>query len=332
MITYVFRKRLPTVFSIEKIFDTFFIHFEKSGERVRRLELPHISSGIPQVLKNAWFVARLRNKGVLHITGDAHYAGIFCPFTKTIITVHDCVVLQRGVGFKRLVLWIIWFWLPLRLASVVTVISEQTKREILRNVAIPENKIKVIPNFVDPALQFSLRPYASAQPRILHIGTTANKNLSNVIAALRGTSCVLVIVGRVPEAERKALEDAAALYENYVGIDDAHLARLYRDADIISFPSTYEGFGMPILEGQAVGRVVLTSNLEPMRSVAGEGGAVLVNPHSVEAIRNGFLTLIGDGQLRARLISAGKENCLRFTLKSVAASYLDIYRSLQNGG
>lgn len=294
------------------------------------MELPHISSGIPQVVKNAWFVARSRNKRVLHITGDTHYAGIFCPFTKTIITVHDCVVLQRGVGLKRLVLWIIWFWLPLRLASVITVISEQTKREILRYVVIPENKIRVIPNFVDPALQFSVRPFASAQPRILHIGTTANKNLSNVIAALRGTSCVLVIVGQVPEAEREALQDGAVLYENYVGIDEAHLARLYRDADIISFPSTYEGFGMPILEGQAVGRVVLTSNLEPMRSVAGEGGAVLVNPRSVESIRHGFLTLISDDQLRARLISAGKENCLRFTLKSVAARYLDIYRGLQN--
>jgi glycosyltransferase involved in cell wall biosynthesis len=330
VITYVFRKRSATVFSIEKLFDALSIHVEKSGESVRRLELPFISSGIVQVLKNASFVARSGKKGVLHITGDVHYAGVFCPFTKTIITVHDCVVLKRGEGVKRLVLWILWFWLPLRLASIVTVISEQTKTEVLNTVAIPEEKIRVIPNFVDPALAFSERPFSSTQPRILHVGTTPNKNLCNVIAALRGTPCVLVIVGPLSEAILECLQDTGVRHENIVGVGNAAMMSLYRDADIISFPSTYEGFGMPILEGQAVGRVVLTSDIEPMRSVAGEGGALLVDPLSVQSIREGFLALIGDGQLRARLIAAGKENCRRFTLHSVAASYLALYRGLEN--
>jgi glycosyltransferase involved in cell wall biosynthesis len=106
--------------------------------------------------------------------------------------------------------------------------------------------------------------------------------------------------------------------------------RLYRDADIISFPSTYEGFGMPILEGQAAGRPVLTSDLEPMRSVAGQGGALLVDPQSVDAIREGFLRLMNDGFLRARLIAAGRDNCSRYTLEAVAASYLALYRTLED--
>jgi glycosyltransferase involved in cell wall biosynthesis len=122
------------------------------------------------------------------------------------------------------------------------------------------------------------------------------------------------------------LGESGVCYENFVGIDHAAMTRLYRDADIISFPSTYEGFGMPILEGQAVGRPVLSSDQEPMRSVAGEGGALLVNPQSVNAIREGFLALMGDGALRARLIAAGKENCRRFTLEAVAARYLALYR------
>jgi glycosyltransferase involved in cell wall biosynthesis len=326
--TYVFRKRLVTVFSIEKLFDALYVYFKESGESVRRLELPHISSGIVQVLRNAWFVARWRNKGILHVTGDVHYAGLLCPFTKTIITVHDCVVLQRGSGLKRLVLWIIWFWLPLRLAAAITVISEQTKSEVLETVAIPERKIRVIPNFVDPAFIFSERLFASERPRILHVGTTPNKNLPKVIAALRGVPCVLVIVGQLPSAILKDLYDNEVCHENFVGIDHSALMHLYRDADIISFPSTYEGFGMPILEGQAVGRPVLTSELEPMRSVAGQGGALLVNPQSVTAIRKGFLTLIQDGSLRGRLIAAGKDNCRRFTLEAVAASYRALYREL----
>ena len=106
------------------------------------------------------------------------------------------------------------------------------------------------------------------------------------------------------------------------------MGSLYRGADIISFPSTYEGFGMPILEGQAVGRPVLTSNLEPMRSVAGQSGALLVDPQSVDSIRNGFLRLTGDEFLRARLIAAGQDNVSCYTLEAVAASYLALYREL----
>jgi glycosyltransferase involved in cell wall biosynthesis len=124
--------------------------------------------------------------------------------------------------------------LPLRLASIVTVISEQTKTEVLKTGAVPEAKIRVIPNFVDPALTFSERPFLSAQPRILHVGTTPNKNLCNVIAALRGTPCLLVIVGPLPEALRKSLQDTGVRHENVVGIDHAAMIRLYQDADIIS--------------------------------------------------------------------------------------------------
>jgi len=327
MITLVFRKRSATLFSIEKLFDALYSHLEKSGAHLGRLELPHTSTGIVSVLRNAWFVARRRSK-VVHITGDVHYATLLSPFSKTIITIHDCVVLQRGTGFKRLILWMLWFGLPVRLASAIVVISEQTKSELLKTVAVPERKIKIIPNFVDPAFVFSERRFVIDRPRILHIGTTPNKNLSRVVAALRGISCVLVIVGPLPQAVMRELEGGGVHHENFVGIDHAAMTHLYRDADIISFPSTYEGFGMPILEGQAVGRAVLTSDLEPMRGVAGQNGALLVNPQSVDSIREGFLALMRDDLLRARLIAAGRANCRRFTLEGVAADYLDLYRGL----
>jgi glycosyltransferase involved in cell wall biosynthesis len=328
MISYIFRKRSATVFSIEKLFDMLYAGFEKSGESMRRLELPYVSDGLVSVLRNAWFIARRRDKGTLHITGDVHYAALLCPLSKTIITVHDCVVLQRGTGIKRLVLWALWFWLPLRLASAITVVSEQTKRELLKIIALPPGKITVIPNFVDPALVLCERPFAAERPRILHVGTTPNKNLQRVIAALRDIPCVLVIVGEVPTAAANDLEKSGMCSENFVGIDAAAMVLLYQDADIISFPSTYEGFGMPILEGQAVGRPVLTSDLEPMCSVAGPGGALLVNPRSVDAIREGFLMIIRDGALRARLVAAGKANCRRFSLEAVAAAYRTVYRQL----
>jgi glycosyltransferase involved in cell wall biosynthesis len=330
MITYIFRKASPTVFSIEKLFEALHAHFESSGVRVHRLELPLISKGIVSVLRNIWFVARRRKARILHITGDVHYATLLCPFSRTIITIHDCVVLQRGSGLKRLVLWTLWFGLPVRLASMIVVISEQTKSELTKVVGIPESKITVIPNFVDPSFVFSERPFASDRPRILHVGTTPNKNLPRVIAALRGIPCMLVIVGELPKTLRDDLQENGITYENFVGVEHVAMKRLYRDADIISFPSTYEGFGMPILEGQAVGRPVLTSDREPMRSVAGPSGALLVDPDSVGSIREGFIALLSDESLRTRLIAAGRENCLRFTMDAVAARYLAIYERLDD--
>jgi glycosyltransferase involved in cell wall biosynthesis len=327
-VTYIFRKGDPANFSIEKLFDTLFTHFEKSGAKLRRLELPHVSKGIVSVLRNVWYVARQPKSGILHITGDVHYAALLCPFFKTVITIHDCVVLQRGTGLKRLVMRILWFGLPVRLASAIVVISEQTKHELLKTVGVPEKKLSVMPNFVDPGFAFSKRPFASDLPRILHVGTTTNKNLPKVIAALRDIRCILVIVGQLSAAVQRSLQEHGGRYENFIGVDDATMVSLYRGADIISFPSTYEGFGMPILEGQAVGRPVLTSNLEPMRSVAGEGGALLVDPQSVDSIRNGFLRLMGDEFLRARLITAGRDNVGRYTLEAVAASYRTLYRAL----
>ena len=328
MITFVFRKQRAAVFSIEQLFDQLYAHLGRSGVRVRRLELPHVSTGLVSVVRNAWFVATHRGLGVVHITGDVHYAALLRPWSKAVITVHDCVVLRRGTGFKRLVLRALWFDLPLRLAAAVIVISDQTKLEVQRLVALPAHKITVIPNFVDPRFIPSERPFATDWPRILHVGTTPNKNLTHVIAALRDVRCVLVIVGPLSPAELVALRDQGIRYENCVGVDHATMIRLYDEADLISFPSTYEGFGMPILEGQAVGRPVLTSDREPMRSVAGPAGALLVDPESVAAIRHGFLRLIGEADLRSRLVAAGRANSRRYTLQAVAERYLDIYQTL----
>jgi len=125
------------------------------------------------------------------------------------------------------------------------------------------------------------------------------------------------------------LREHGVEFENFVGLDHAAVFAQYVNADIISFPSTYEGFGMPILEGQAVGRPILTSDLEPMRSVAGPGGAALVDPRSVAAIREGFAQLIADGALRARLVAAGRQNCRHFTLEAVASRYLALYATLR---
>src|SRR5690606_29268410 len=96
-----------------------------------------------------------------------------------------------------------------------------------------------------------------------------------------------------------------------------------------AFASTYEGFGMPILEAQAVGRPVLTSAAASMPDVAGDA-AWLVDPFDVEAIRDGLQRMLAEPGLRERLIDRGFRNVGRFTPAIVAAAYARLYRSLVN--
>jgi glycosyltransferase involved in cell wall biosynthesis len=327
-IVLVFRHRLPTAFSIENLFDALFEQMVRMGAPVSRLEVPHVSSNLWNILRNAAFIRRRCKGALVHVTGDVHYVALLRPFAPAMITVHDCVTLQRGTGFKRAVLWLLWFGLPLSLASRIVAISEKTRQELRGLVELPEARLLVIPNFVNPEFRAATPAAPRARVNVLHVGTSPNKNLARVIAALEGLRVTLVVVGQIDDATRELLEASSVDYENHVAIDDARLRVLYEDSDIVSFPSTYEGFGMPILEAQAIGRPVLTSDLEPMKSVAGEGGALLVNPHSTESIRSAFRTLIDDDSLRMALRARGFENVGRYRLEHVAEQYLRVYESL----
>ena len=79
-------------------------------------------------------------------------------------------------------------------------------------------------------------------------------------------------------------------------LTDGELVEAYRRCDMVVFASLYEGFGLPILEAQAMGRPVITSNFRAMREAAGDG-ALLVDPYSVEAIRDAVLRIKRDGSI-----------------------------------
>jgi glycosyltransferase involved in cell wall biosynthesis len=103
----------------------------------------------------------------------------------------------------------------------------------------------------------------------------------------------------------------------------------YVECDIMTFVSTYEGFGMPILEAQSTGRVVITSNISSMPEVAGLG-AHLVDPMDVTSIRNGIVKLINNSTYRNELIANGYENIKRYNPDLIASMYEDIYCVVYN--
>jgi glycosyltransferase involved in cell wall biosynthesis len=98
-------------------------------------------------------------------------------------------------------------------------------------------------------------------------------------------------------------------------------------SDILFFASTFEGFGMPILEAQAIGRVVVTSNILSMPEVGGNA-ALYVDPYSIEQIRDAICILKNDKILRNSLIDKGFENIKRFNPDTIAFQYEALYQEI----
>ena len=86
---------------------------------------------------------------------------------------------------------------------------------------------------------------------------------------------------------------------------------------------------MPIIEANAVGRPILTSNIEPLTEVGGNS-AYYVDPYDINAIRNGFISLMADKTLRIDLIERGLKNAKRFNAKTIAEQYSDLYKRLSS--
>jgi len=189
----------------------------------------------------------------------------------------------------------------------------------------------VIHNPVSDEFQFSAANVISATPRILHIGVTPNKNLERVAQALQGIACTLVVIGPLSPSQKAILSAHGVACENHFNLSRAELLTQYQRADMLLFASTYEGFGLPIIEAQAVGRPVITSDLCSMPEAAG-GAACLVDPYDVAAIRQAVLRVMEDHEYRDDLIARGLVNVERFRASKVAAQYAQLYRTVAGGG
>jgi len=273
-------------------------------------------------------IEAFRKQGqVNHITGDVNYLSLFLEKQKTINTILDCVHLNNAAGLKYKILKLFWLSIPEKRSRFLTAISESTKNEILRHHSCDPEKIIVIPVAISPAFKKKEKQFNKACPRILQVGTAPNKNIPNLIEAIRGLSCILHIVGKRNSLYEELLRKNQIQFDYESNLTNEEIIDRYEQADIISLVSTYEGFGMPILEAQAVGRPVITSNLYSMPEVAGDS-AVIVDPHDISAIRRGFDKIIHDDAFREDRIVKGFENIKRFNPDFIADQYYNLYKKI----
>ena len=324
-VTQFMRRPRPGIYSVERLYEDVRGHLPSDIQvdiRVSRF----FSNGLWRRFYDA--VAACRHQGdVNHVTGDVHFLTYLLAKHRTLLTVHDCGALERFSGLKRWMLWFFWFWLPEKRCAAIIVVSAATKSQLLRYLQCDTDKIHVIHNNVSVEFQAVPKPFKTMRPRLLQIGTTENKNIERVAEAIRDLECDLIVIGRLSDSQRAALERNAVCFENRVGLSREELLDEYRRCDLLVFVSTYEGFGLPIVEANAVGRPVVTSNLLSMPEVAGDA-ACLVDPFDVASIRTGIHRVVRDAKYREELVARGFTNAERFRVEVIASQYAELYREI----
>ncbi len=290
---------------------------------------PH-RAAVPRAMWENCQQAKRHVGEVNHITGEVHYLAMALPRRGLVLTIHDTGDTNAFSGWKKRVFEYLWFRGPIRRAQVVTFISESSRRATERLIGEQIPHAEVIPDPVSSAFQFDPKKFPQRTPRILCLGTKVNKNLERLAAALRGLDVELRLIGEPTEQQVDAFRENKIKLSTAQNLSAEEIVEEYRAADIVSLISTFEGFGLPIVEGQGTGRAVITSNIEPMSDTAGDG-ACLVDPLDVSSMRAGFERLLSDGDWRAGLIEKGRVNAQRFSAERIAGQYAALYRRLLKG-
>jgi alpha-1,3-rhamnosyl/mannosyltransferase len=260
-----------------------------------------------------WRLSALREVDVLHCPT---YYGPLRPRVPTVVTVHDLAVLRRPEWFPRWTRTYAPRVVPqmIRAATRVIAVSEFTAREVETVLRVPRERVRVVPNGV--AATFTPDGPRADGDYVLAVGTLEpRKNLRRTIDATRRLGIELRIVG---DRGWGGVEPGVG----WLGrVDDDELARLYRGARCLVYPSLYEGFGIPILEAMACGTPVVTSRGGATEEVAG-GAAVLVDALDVAEVTAGIGLAAAE---RDRLRSAGLERARRFTWDETARLTRAVY-------
>ncbi len=273
--------------------------------------------------------------------------GIHQTSIKSIITIHDLIFLEhpelyqsfdryvykRKVGYGA------------KVASRVIAVSEQTKNDIMRFLGVDESMIRVVyqgchrqfyNRVSEESLQYTRQRFALPSEYLLYVGTIEErKNLLKIVEAMKSGNIdfSLVVVGRKTAyfnqvknfIEKNNMKNIHFL--DQVQVSD--LPAIYQGSRGFIYPSSYEGFGIPILEALNSGVPVITSEGGCLEETAGKGG-LLINPLDQEELINAIRQVLEDSALRDSLIREGGAHALKFREEQTIPSLYNVYLECLN--
>jgi glycosyltransferase involved in cell wall biosynthesis len=267
-----------------------------------------------------WYPFALGRKRTADLLHCPTYRGPVRSALPLVVTVHDLAVLRHPHAFNR------WSRLygplvvprVLAAAQRVIAVSEFTKRELIELLHVPEEKIRVVPNGVDDT--FAPDGPAAEGEYVLAVGTLEpRKNLPRLVEAMRRSDVELRVVG----ARGWGGVEVGGNGVRWLGeVSDSELARLYRGARCVAYPSLYEGFGIPVLEAMACGAPVVTSRGTAMEEIA-DGAAVLVDPNDPAELAAGIDRAAAEREV---LVARGLDRARAFRWDAVAEATVAVYR------
>jgi glycosyltransferase involved in cell wall biosynthesis len=262
-----------------------------------------------------------------------------------VATIHDVIyrIYPEAHGWRSLALRAL---IPLaaRRSDRIIAPSKTTRRDLVRLLRLPEEKIDVVPNGIGlppaahwtPEGELRRRYDLDARPLLLTVSLKRpNKNLLRLLDALALIPIerrpLLVLAGHATPYEQELREHAAHLnisgdtrFLSWVPSDE--LEGLYHASTCFVFPSLYEGFGLPVLEAMTRGVPVACSNRGALAEVA-DDAALLFDPEEPRSIAAAVEKLLADQTERKRLISLGRANAARFSWAETARKTLASYES-----
>jgi glycosyltransferase involved in cell wall biosynthesis len=270
---------------------------------------------------------------------------------RRVVTIHDVTffrIPQRYPAARRIYMQTLTR-MSARAADAIIVPSRTVRDDTAAVLGVDVDKIAVVYEAagaqyvpIDLARARDVaRRYGIDGAYVLSVGSLEpGKNRARLIRAMRllrddGVDAALVIVGQPAwkyEDDLALIDDLdmrdRIIMPGYVAAAD--LPALYSGATAVALPSLYEGFGLPVLEAMACAAPVLTSNVSATAEVAGDA-ALLVDPHSLDAIRDGLRTLVADGDLRADLAKRGLARAAEFSWDRAATETRAVYERAANG-
>ncbi len=297
-------------------------------------------------------VLRSAQPALCHFTNFIAPLLLPCP---AVVTIHDMSLFLYPETQPRKSLLLVRSLLPLvaRRAAAIITVSHSAARDIARVLGnqVSMEKVRVIyeaaagrfrPVTAPAALERVRRRYRLERPFILYVGTIEpRKNLLRLVEAYallkrRGLPHQLRLVGSWGWKYQALCQRIAGLglepdvvFNGY--LPDEDLPALYTLADVVTFPSLYEGFGLPVIEAMACGTPVVCSNIPALAEIAG-GAALLVDPYRSDELAEALAQVLTDRATAEALRSRGLARAAQFSWQQAAQETLQVYEEVYTRG